>query len=89
MAATTGLGDVRDALHQQLAVAGQPRRLLHRAQRDELLDVGAGDEDVGLAGAQHDGLDHVVGLEPLISGVELPADRLADLVDAHRPADRT
>ena len=74
-------GGVGDALHQQLAVLGEARCLFHGAECDEFLDVGAGNEDVGLARTHDDCLDDVIGLEALHQLLEFPADRLADLVD--------
>src|SRR6185312_4713357 len=75
------LGGIGDALHQQLTILRKARRFLDRSQRGELLDVGAGNEDVRLAGSDHDGLDEFVALEPLEQVLQFPACRIAHLVD--------
>ena len=51
------LGQGLDPAHHLLSLEAQPLRLGLGGERGELLDVGAGDEGVGLAGDEHDGAD--------------------------------
>ena len=68
-----GLGQGLDPADHLLPLEAQPLRLGLGGERGELLDVGAGDEGVGLAGDEHDGLDVGVVAEPDEQGLELEA----------------
>ncbi len=49
-----------DPVHQRLALAHEVVGLLARLQRNEFVDVGAGNERVGFTGDQHHGADRAV-----------------------------
>ncbi len=75
------LREARDALEHVLATCGEALRLGGALERDKLLDIGAGDEDVGFTGHEDDRLHFRVAREHLERREEFVLDRLRDLVD--------
>ena len=76
-----GLGQGLDPAHHLLPLEAQPLGLGLGRERGELLDVGAGDEGVGLAGDEHDRLDVGLVAESDEQGLELEAHRRGERVD--------
>ena len=75
------LGQGLDPAHHLLPLEAQPLRFGLGGERGELLDVGAGDEGVGLARDQHHRADLGVVAEPDEQRLELDLDRGVELVD--------
>ena len=75
------LGQRLHPAHHLLPLEAQPLRLCLSGEGGELLDVGTGDEGVGLAGDEHDGLDVGLVAEPDEQGLELEAHRRGERVD--------
>ena len=69
------LGQRLDPAHHLLSLEAQPLGLDLGGERGELLDVGAGDEGVGLAGDQHHRLHVLVVAEPDQQRLELDLHR--------------
>ena len=69
------LGRRGDTVHQVLRPPAQQRRLFRGADPGELLDVGAGDEAVFLAGDEDDPAHVGIGPDPGDQGVELGRNR--------------
>ena len=70
-----------DTIHQLLRAPTEARGLFRGAQARELLDVGAGDEVVELAGDEHDGTHLGIVLEARQESIELLCHRRGKGVD--------
>jgi hypothetical protein len=76
-----GLREARHPVEHVLAVGREPFRLGRRTELRELLDVGTGDEVVGLPREERDGTDARVLLQRLEAADELLLDRARDGID--------
>src|SRR5256712_2375331 len=79
------LGEARHALEQVLTVGREALRLRGARERDELFDVGARDEVLGLAREERDGLHRRIPLERLERREDVLLDRARDLVHPLAP----